>query len=149
MDCLNYITQLVPGIFISDSKARGCETKLENLNIKYLININNTLDGKPFVSYNLSVDTSSDFYNSSSLIDIDLDKTNDFIISALQNNSNILICDESYNTTLLIIGAFLIKFLKMSLTESIYWITKKSNVSGISKNICYQLFLFFQKNDST
>lgn len=149
MDCFNYITQLVPGIFISDSKSKGCETKLENFNIKYLININNTLNGKEFISYNLSVDTNSDFYNTSSPINIDLNKTNDFIIFALQNNSNILICDENYNISFLIVGAFLIKYLNMTLTETIYCITKKSGVTGISKNVCNQLFLFFQENNLT
>lgn len=147
MDCLNNIIQLIPGIFISDSRVKGCESKFENFNIKYLINFNNTLDSKSVITFNLSIDTNYDFYNSSSFANIDLDKTNDFIISALQNNSNILICDENLNMPLLIAGAFLIRYLNMTLTETIYWITKKSNISEISKNICYQLFLYFQKYD--
>jgi hypothetical protein len=145
MDCFNNITQIVPGIFISDLKAKYCETKLKDFNINYLINLNNTLVGNTFTSYNITIDSNSEFYNSSSLINIDLDKTNDFIINALQHNSNILICDANYNIPLLIIGAFLIKYLNISLTDTIYWITKKSNAGGISKNICFQLFLYFQE----
>jgi hypothetical protein len=146
MDCLNNIIQIIPGIFISDLNAKHCETKLLDFNIKYLINLNNTVDGSSLTTYNITIDSNSEFYNSSSLINIDLNKTNDFIVNALQHNSNILICDVNYNIPLLIIGAFLIKYINLSITETIYWITKKSNVGGISKNICFQLFLFFQEN---
>ena len=146
MDCLNNIIQIVPGIFISDLKAKKCETKLKNFNIKYLININKTLVGNTFTTYNISIDANSEFYNSSSTINIDLNKTSEFIITALQNNSNILICDANYNIPLLIAGAFLIKYLNLSFTETVYWITKKSNVGGISKNICYQLFLYLKES---
>ena len=119
---------------------------LENFNIKYLININNTLDNSHFVSFNISVDNNIDYFNLSTLINIDFDKTNDFIITALQNKSNILICSENYNISFLIIGAFLIKYLNMSFSETLYYISKKSNINDVSNNVINQLFLYFQKN---
>ena len=54
MDCLNNIIQIIPGIFISDLNAKHCETKLLDFNIKYLINLNNTVDGSSLTTYNIT-----------------------------------------------------------------------------------------------
>lgn len=145
MDCYNSIIQIIPGIFISDTKINACEQIFKDFNINYAININNVMLNKNITSFNISVNSNNEYYNMTDLININLNKTNEFIISALQNNSNILICDINYNVPLLIIGAFLIKYLNLSYSDTIYWITKKTNILGISKNVCFQLFLFFQE----
>jgi hypothetical protein len=148
MDCYNVIKQIIPGVFISDFNINNCADKLNFYNINYVINVNNVLINKTTTSYNISVNSNNDYYDNSELIKINFNQTNDFIINSLQNKSNILICDNSYNIPLLIVGAFLIKYLNMSFTETIYWISKKTNSQGISKNVCHCLFLYFmEEND--
>jgi hypothetical protein len=148
MDYTNYnIIKIIPGIYIGDSNTKNYESNLKNLNINYLININKTLQGNTFRTYSVSIISNSEFIDSSSLINIDLNITNEFIINALQNNSNILICDANYLVPFLIVGAFLIKYLNISYTECIYWLTKKINMSSFSKNICYQLFLYYKESN--
>ena len=144
MDYTNYnIVKIIPGLYIGDINAKYYENKLAELNIQYLINVNNTLIGTSFTTYNISINSNSEYIDSSALIDIDLNTTNEFIVNALQNNSNILICDINYLIPFLIVGAFLIKYMNISYTECIYWLAKKSNVNSITKNICYQLFLYY------
>ena len=148
MDYTDYnIIKIIPGIYIGDANAINFESKLPELNINYLININNTLQGINLNStyYNISINSNSEYIDSSSLIKMNLNITTEFIISALQNNSNILICDVNYLVPFLIIGAFLIKYLNISYTECIYWLAKKLNMSVISKNICYHLFLYYKE----
>lgn len=143
MDYYNNIIQIIPGIFVSDNKITSSQNKLNDFNINYVININNIITEKKVTSFNLLVNSNNQFYDSTELLKIDFNKTNDFIINALQNNSNILIADINLNLPLLIVGAFLIRYLNLSYTETIYWIVKKSNIQGISKNICGQLFNFY------
>lgn len=140
MDCTNNIIQIIQGIYISNNSASFCESYFQNLNIKYLININNTLNNQSVITYHISIDEKFELMNTTASINIDLDKTNEFIITALQQNSNILICNTNYNIPLLICGAFLVKYLNLSPIETIYWISKKLNTNEISKNICFQLF---------
>lgn len=147
MDC--NIIEIIPGLFISDSSAIQCEHNLNNFNINYLINLNGTLTGKSTVTYGISYDTQLELIDSSKLINIDFNKTNDFIVKAMQSNSNILICNVDCNVPLMIAGAFLIKYLNLSFIEAIYYIAKKINMDKISKNICYQLFLFFTENENS
>ena len=145
MDYTDYnIIKIIPGLYIGDVNAINFENKLEELNINYLININNTLEGRNFTTYNISINSNSEYIDSSSLIKINLNITAEFIINALQNNSNILICDINYLVPFLIIGGFLIKYLNISYTECVYWLAKKLNMNTISKNICYQLFLYYK-----
>lgn len=143
MDYYNNIIQIIPGIFVSDNKITSSQNKLNDLNINYVININNIISEKKVTSFNILVNSNNQFYDTSELLKIDFNKTNDFIINALQNNSNILIADTNLNIPLLIVGAFLIRYLNLTYTETIYWIVKKSNIQGISKNICSQLFTFY------
>ena len=146
MDYTNYnIIKIIPGIYIGDMNTKYYESHLADLNINYLININSTLVGNSFTTYNISINGNSEYIDSATLINIDLNTTNEFIINALQNNSNILICDVNYLIPFLIVGAFLIKNLNISYTECIYWLAKKSNMNSISKNICYQLFLYYKE----
>lgn len=147
MDCYNNIIQIIPGIFVSDSKITTCQNKLNDFNIRYVININGIVTEKTLTSFNLLINSNNEFYDSSELLKIDFHKTNEFIINALQNNSNILISDTNLNIPLLIVGAFLIRYLNLTFTEAIYWIVKKTNIQGISKNICYQLFNFYTELD--
>lgn len=148
MDYTNYnIIKIMPGIYIGDANAKYCENKLANLNIHYLININKTLDGTTFTTYNISINTNTEYIDSSQPINIDLNTTNEFIVKALQNNLNVLICDINYLVPILITGAFLIKYLDISYIECIYWLSKKANLAVVSKNICYQLFLYYKENN--
>jgi hypothetical protein len=147
MDYTNYdIIKILPGIYIGNANTKSYESKLLDLNIKYLININNTLQGNLCTSFNIKINSNTEYIDSSSLINIDLNATTDFIISSLQQNSNILICDVNYLIPFLIVGAFLIKTLNISYTETIYWLSKKANINAISKNICYHLFLYYKEN---
>ena len=148
MDYTNYnIIKIMPGIYIGDVNSKYFENKLTNLNIHYLININKTLNGSSFTTYNISINSNVEYIDSSEPVNIDLDTTNEFIIKALQNNLNILICDINYLIPFFIIGAFLIKYLDVSYTECVYWLSKKINMNTISKNICYQLFLYYKQNN--
>ena len=148
MDYTNFnIIKIIPGIYIGDVNSKYYENKLTNLNIHYLININKTLNGTTFTTYNISINSNTEYIDSPQPINIDLNMTNEFIATALQNNFNILICDVNYLIPILIIGAFLIKYLNISYTESIYWLSKKTNTNIISKNICYQLFLYYKENN--
>jgi hypothetical protein len=150
MDYTNYnIIKIIPGVYIGDSNAKYCENELTKLNIHYLININKTLNGISFTTYNININSNIEYIDSSQPINIDLNATNEFIITALQNNLNILICDINYLIPILIVGAFLIKYLNISYMECVYWLSKKTNLSIISKNICYQLFLYYKENDYT
>lgn len=144
MDYTNYnIVKIIPGLYIGDINTKYYENKLAELNIKYLINVNNTLVGTSFTTYNISINSNTEYIDSSSIINIDLNTTNEFIVNALQNNSNILICDVNYLIPFLIVGAFLIKYINITYSECVYWLAKKSNVNSITKNICYQLFLYY------
>ena len=148
MDYTNFnIIKIMPGIYIGDINSKYYENKLTNLNIHYLININKTLNGTTFTTYNISINSNTEYIDSPQPINIDLNMTNEFIVTALQNNLNILICDVNYLIQILIIGDFLIKYLNISYTESIYWLSKKTNINIISKNICYQLFLYYRENN--
>jgi hypothetical protein len=148
MDYTNFnIIKIIPGIYIGDTKSKYCENNLRNLNINYLININKTLNGTDFTTFNISVDPNSQYIDSSKSINIDLEATNEFIINALQNNSNVLICDTNFLIPILITGSFLIKYLDLSFTECIYWLSKKTNINIITKNICYQLFLYYSEQN--
>lgn len=148
MDYTNYnIIKIIPGIYIGDINSKYYENKLTNLNIHYLININKTLNGTTFTTYNISINSNTEYIDSMQPINIDLNMTNEFIVTALQNNVNILICDVNYLIPILIMGAFLIKYLNISYSESIYWLSKKTNNNIISKNICYQLFLYYKENN--
>ena len=134
MDYTNFnIIKIMPGIYIGDINTKYYENKLTNLDIHYLININKTLNGTTFTTYNITVNANSEYIDSSRPIDLDLNTTNEFIIKALQSNSNILICDINYLIPFLIIGAFLIKYLNITYTECIYWLSKKTNI----KITCY------------
>lgn len=148
MDYTNFnIIKIMQGIYIGDINTKYCENNLRNLNIKYLINVNKTLNGTEFTTFNISIDPNAEYIDSSQPINIDLETTNEFIVNALQNNCNILICDINYLIPILIIGAFLIKYLKISFTECIYWLSKKTNMNIITKNICFHLFLYYSENN--
>jgi hypothetical protein len=148
MDYTNYnIIKIMPGIYIGDINSINYESNMTNLNINYLININKTLNGSTFTTYNISVNSNSEYIDSAQPINVDLNMTNEFIVTALQQNSNVLICDVNYLIPILIVGAFLIKYLNVSYIESIYWLSKKTNFNIISKNICYQLFLYYRENN--
>jgi hypothetical protein len=148
MDYTNFnIIKIIPGIYIGDANTKYYENKLTGLNIHYLININKTLSGTSFTTYNISIDANTEYIDSSLPVNIDLNTTNEFIVSALQNNLNILICDINYLIPVLITGAFLIKYINVGYTECIYWLSQKTNINTISKNICYQLFLYYKENN--
>ena len=148
MDYTNFnIIKILPGIYIGDINSKYYENELTNLNIHYLININKTLNGTSFTTYNISIDTNTEYIDSSQSINIDLNSTNEFIVKALQNNLNILICDINYLIPIFIMGGFLIKYFNISYTECVYWLSKKTNINTISKNIYYQLFLYYKENN--
>jgi hypothetical protein len=141
------IIKILPCIYLGDINTKSYEDNLKTLNIEYIININNTLNTNTYTTYNISVDSNLEYFDSSKPIDIDLNATNEFIINAMQNNSCILICDINYVIPLLIIGSFLIKYLDITFTECIYWLSKKTNVNFLYKNICYKLFLYYEENN--
>ncbi len=146
MDYTNFnIKKVLPNLFIGDGKTKLFQDKLIDLNIYYVININNTIDPTNLISYNISVNSNVDFIDSSYPINIDFDNTNDFIINALQNNKNILICDSNYFIPFMITCGFFIKYLNMGLTDSIYYLSKKLNIDNIPKNIYFKIFNYFQK----
>ena len=91
MDYYNNIIQLIPGIFVSDNKITSSQNKLNDFNINYVININKIITDTKVTSFNILVNSNNQFYDTSELLKIDFNKTNEFIINALQNNSNILI----------------------------------------------------------
>jgi len=139
------IIKIIPGIYIADIHTQYLEDNLSLLNLNYIININKTFTGNKLTIFDVGVDANLEYIDSTQTFDIDFNTTNLFIITALQNNSNILICDTNYSIPILIIGAFLIKYLKLSFTECIYWLTNKCNFYSISKNICYQLFIYYKE----
>jgi len=144
MDYNDYnIIKIIPGLYVSDYNIRYHETILYNLNIKYIININNTITNTNCITLNINIDKNSSYIDTSKLLNIDFNITNEFIINALQNNSNVLICDVNYSIPFLITGSFMLTYLDNQYTDTIYWLSKKISITNIPKNIIYQLFLYF------
>jgi hypothetical protein len=151
MDYADYdIIKIFPGsgLYIGNSTSVNYQ-HLTDLNINYLININSVIENTSncvikntnCVIYNISVVDDVNFTDT--LINIDFDKTNEFIINALQNNNNILIIDTTYLLPLSIVCAFLIKYIDITYSESIYWLSKKTYIDIIPPNVCYKLFLYY------
>ena len=94
---------------------------------------------------NLNVNSNIEFIESNEQFAIDLNMTTDFICNALQNNSNILICHVNNTIPFLIIGAFIVKYLYLTYTETLNWLNIKFNFKvKLSKKLIYQLFLHFE-----
>ena len=165
MDYTNYnIIKILPGIYVADETISSiientnsgepnktlADVIFKTLNIKYLININNILDNNKYITMNINVNKNQELFESDELYNIDLNMTNDFICNALQNNSNIIICDVNNTIPFLILGAFIVKFLYLTFTETVNWLNKKFNFKAkITKKIIYQLFLFFESTNSS
>jgi hypothetical protein len=166
MDYTNYnIIKILPNIYLSkqpvpnNTNTSICANKqiskdiLSNLNIKYLININNTLLTNNLITLSIGIENDQEYIDSSdtnvdsSDTNIDLNITNDFICNALQNNANIIIADTNNSFAFLIMGAFLLKYNNLTYTECIYWLFNKMNFKQISKKIVNQLFIFYIEND--
>jgi hypothetical protein len=76
-------------------------------------------------------------------LNIDFTISNDFICAALQNNFNMIICDNNFSISFLLIGAFILKYLNLTYTETIHWLYTKLNIKNMSKNTINQLYLYF------
>jgi hypothetical protein len=164
MDYSNYnIIKILPNIYVADQTITSiidntnsgepnkilADIIFKSLNIKYLININNILDNNKYITMNINVNKNQELFESDELYNIDLNMTNDFICNALQNNSNIIICDVNNTIPFLILGAFIVKFLYLTYTETINWLNKKFNFKAkITKKIIYQIFLYFESTNS-
>lgn len=138
------IIKIINGVYVGDVNSLCIQNKLSELNIKYIININSIIPNTSAISYNLTVNSNIVYINTNSNINIDLDLTNEFIINALQNNASILIIDVNYLIPMLIVGAFLIKWLNIGFIETIYWICKKTMINKPTKSIYYKLFNYYK-----
>jgi hypothetical protein len=145
MDYTNFnIIKILPGIYVADSNINNYEVLLSTLNIKYLININNIIPNDKYITLNINTNNNFAYVDSDEMINIDLNITNDFICNALQNNGNILICDVNNMVPFIILGAFCVKYLYMSYTESVQWLYIKLNIkTQLPEKILYQLFTYY------
>jgi hypothetical protein len=138
------IIKIVSGIYVGDINSICIQNKLSELNIKYVININSTIKNDSVTMYNIIINSNTEYTNSNTDINLDLEATNEFIVEALQNNASVLIIDTNFLIPILIAGGFLIKYLNMGYTETIYWICKKTSVNSVSKNVYYKLFNYYK-----
>jgi hypothetical protein len=137
MDLNNHIKHIIDNIYISDFNIKHYETKLNDLNFKYIININKVINCNSCTTLNLNIDD---------LTKINFNETNDFIIYKLQKEldkdkkTNILICADNLDIPLIIMGIFLIQIINISFTETIYWLSRKTNSLTLSTNVNKLLF---------
>ena len=148
---MNNIKNITDNIYVTTTKNLDFTylTELKILNIKYIININNysniLKNNDDIKILNFNIDRLK-IYISGNPIDIDFDLIDNILISAIKNNYSVLICDENYLLSFLLIGRFLAKYYKLTFTETVYWLANKLNIdinSKIYKNIIYQLFSQF------
>jgi hypothetical protein len=95
---------------------------------------------------NINVNPNFEFINSNKSI-IDFNKTNKILLNCLMNEHSVIIFAHSYIISSIFVAAFMIKYLKFTLSEVIFWFYKKNIIdkNNINKNFIFQLFLLESK----
>ncbi len=146
MNSDNNIIKIIPNLYIADQSIKDNNEILKSFNIKFIININSTKkDINDYTVYELIINE-SDKYSSNIDLKIDYEILCDFIMYAFKHESSILIIDENCMIPMLIAGIFLMKFIKTSFVETIYWLYYKLKINlQINKNILFHLFNYYTK----
>ncbi len=140
------IIKIIPNLYIADQSLKDNNDILKTFNIKFIININSTKkDIDNYTVYELAINE-SDKYSSNINLNIDYEILCDFIMYAFKHDSAILIIDDNYMIPMLIAGIFLMKFMKTTFIETIYWLYYKLKInSQLNKNILFHLFNYYKK----
>ena len=146
------IIDITENIYVTNNKNIDISELSKNTNnsnnIKYVININNhaIIYNKIFI-LDVLFDRINE-YITTEYLNIDYDKIDQLILFAIKNKSSVLICDENNILLLLIVGRFLCKYYKLTVTEALLWFKYKLKInieSKVYKNIINQLFIEFLK----
>ena len=143
MDSDNII-RIIPNLYIADQSLKDNNDILKTFNIKFIININSIKkDVDNYTVYELTINE-SDKYLSNINLNIDYEILCDFIMYAFKHDAAILIIDDNFMIPMLIGGIFLMKFMKTSFVETIYWLYYKLKINlQINKNILFHLFNYY------
>jgi hypothetical protein len=141
----NNIIKIIPNLYIAD-KSLTDNNILKAFNIKFIINVNSIKkDIDEYTVYELVINENEKYLSNINL-NINYEILCDFIIYAFKNESSILIIDENFMIPMLIVGIFLMKFMKISFIETIYWLYYKLKInSELNKNILFHLFNYYKK----
>ena len=140
------IIKIIPNLYIADQSIKDNNEILKSFNIKFIINVNSIKkDIDDYTVYELII-KENDKYLSNINLNIDYEILCDFIMYAFKHESSILIIDENFMIPMLIAGIFLMKFVKTSFGETIYWLYYKLKINlQINKNILFHLFNYYIK----
>ena len=140
------IIKIIPNMYIAEQSLKDNNDILKTFNIKFIININSTKkDIDNYTVYELIINE-SDKYLSNINFNIDYEILCDFIMYAFKHDAAILIIDDNFMIPMLIAGIFLMKFMKTTFIETIYWLYYKLKInSQLNKNILFHLFNYYKK----
>lgn len=134
-------TEVIPRIWLGGCKVAMNKNFLIEHNIKYIINVTKDCPNKfSDIQYlKISVDD-SDVCNKN--LDTIFNITNDFIIHALKNKSNILIhCKRGHHRSASIVCAFMLKYMNLNYLEVIMYINYIRSCA-LRRNTCMTAGLF-------
>lgn len=120
------VNEVIPNLWLGNLKSAYSKHFLTKYNIKYIISIFENFDTKykfNNITY-LYIPIKDKYIYSSNLIHL-FNTTNDFIKSALDNNSPILVhCKRGHHRSASLVAAFLIKHKNIDYTQAITYINK-------------------------
>ena len=132
------IIKIFDNIYICNYNCNKMNSEFNHYGITNIININNyKIDNQNYNTLNVIINDEP----------IDYNTINDFILFSIKQNTNIVICDENYSLSFLILISFCVKILKMNFTYSIYYMQRKTNIDfrNVSKQKIFELFEYFKK----
>ena len=140
------IIKIIPGLYIG--KYQDIDfPHIDNLNIKNIISINTNLNNPKYNELNININYNSTFINSNSSINIDFETINKFILNSYMKNESILIYEENIILPFIITIGFVIKYLNLTLVESLYGISSNINlnINMVPKNLIFELFNYYKQ----
>ena len=139
------IYQILPNLYIADLNID--EQTLLEYNISNLISINFEYNNIRFNEYKYKFDNNLKFINENECNIIDFEIINNEIFNSIKNNQSVVFIENDKILSLLFTVSFIIKYLNLSLFETLICLSKKLNINmeNISKNLLFQLIDYSKK----
>ncbi len=138
---MSNLIEIIPGLYLGTYSGSNV--------IGNIISINKPLTGELKI-LNLDIDPNL-LYLKTELDNkkiIDYETVNNFILESYKSGINTIIYCDNIIISMLICVQFITNYLDMSILETIYIISKKTqvNTENLPKNIIYDLFKYYQIN---
>ncbi len=137
---MSNIIEIIPGLYLGMNILDDFKGNI--------ISINKPLKSE-YKILNMELDPNLMYIKSGSISNkiIDYESVNNFILESYKNGVNTIIYCENLIIPMIICIEFIVKYLDMGLLETIYIVSKKTqlNTSMIPKGLLFELFEYYKK----